>query len=296
MIERETHAHWIARSGREGCVGAADALFPYWSFTKTAISICALKLAEDGALDLDARLDGEPHTLRQLLAHTSGLPDYGQFAEYHAAVEANEIPWSREKLRDMALEKGPLFEPGQGWSYSNIGYMLAREFIEETTGKPLGGVVSELIREPLGLASIELAETREQFSRLHWKAAANYHPGWVYHGCLTGTASDAARLLHALFVGDLLPPDAFDRMLAVYTLGGALPGRPWERCGYALGLMTGVMTGAGAAMGHSGCGPFSVNAVYHFPDASDPITIACFTDGTNEGVAEFAAVALAREQ
>ena len=39
-------------------------------------------------------------------------------------------------------------------------------------------------------------------------------------------------------------------------------------------------------MGHSGSGPFSVNAVYHFPDRSEPITVACFSDGTDEGVPE----------
>ena len=54
-----------------------------------------------------------------------------------------------------------------------------------------GRLVSELICQPLRLESIELAEAREQFSKLHWPAAAQYDPAWVYHGCLTGTARDA---------------------------------------------------------------------------------------------------------
>jgi hypothetical protein len=53
--------------------------------------------------------------------------------------------------------------------------------------------------------------------------------------------------------------------------------------------MSGTMDGLGRSLGHSGGGPFSVNAVYHFPDRPDPVTVACFTDGTDEGAAEFAA-------
>ncbi len=59
-----------------------------------------------------------------------------------------------------------------------------------------------------------------------------------------------------------------------------------DHIGYGLGLMRGTMKMVGTAIGHSGAGPFSVNAVYHFPDRPDPATIAVFTNGTDEGVAE----------
>ena len=62
---------------------------------------------------------------------------------------------------------------------------------------------------------------------------------------------------------------------------------------YGLGLMTGSMGGVGRAFGHSGGGPFCVNAVYHFPERAVPVTVACFTDGENEGRAEFQAARLA---
>ncbi len=294
MSERQTHTHRIAYTGREGGVGAAGARFPYWSFTKTVIAAAALRLVEARALDLDARLAGQPYSLRQHLAHTAGLPDYGPFEEYQAAVANREAPWSRDRLLDMVLRNGLLFEPGGGWSYSNTGYMVVRELIEETTAMPLGAVISDLICTPLGLSSIELSDTREQFARLHWTAAAEYDPRWVYHGCLTGTAPDASGLLHALVAGDVLRSDTLDQMLAGRVLCGAIPGRPWTRCGYALGLMTGAMGGAGSAVGHSGRGLFSVTAVYHFPDAPDPLTIACFAEGTDEARVEFAAAMVAR--
>lgn len=292
MEEYETHTHWIASSGREGG-GAGDGLFPYWSFTKTAISISALKLVEARALDLDAPVNGQPFSLRQLLAHTSDLPDYGQSEQYHAAIASQEAPWARDELLDIVLRDGLLFEPGEGWSYSNIGYLFVRELIEEKTAMPLGSVISDMICKPLGLATVELATSREQFARLHWDAAADYDPQWIYHGCLTGTASDASRLLHALLTGRLLRSDILDQMLNRRPLGGPVPGRPWTQRGYALGLMSGAMGGAGTAIGHSGGGPFSVNAVYHFPDTPDPITVACFTEGTNVGIAELEATKFA---
>ncbi len=174
--------------------------------------------------------------------------------------------------------------------------MLVVEKIEATLEKPLREVIADIVCKPLGLNSIELAETRKQFRRLHWEAATDYDPKWVYHGCLIGNARDAARLLHALMAGDLLQPATMRQMLDARFLGGAIPDRPWTECGYALGLMSGAVKSAGKAIGHSGGGPFSVNAVYHFPDVSDPITVAAFTDGTAEGVAEFATERLAESQ
>lgn len=283
-------------SGRNGGDSPEGARFPYWSFSKTAIAICALKLADEHLVELDVLHKEHPFSLRQLLGHTSGLPDYGSLKEYHSAVARGDAPWSREKLLEATLAQGVHFPPGEGWSYSNIGYLFVRELIEEVTGKPLGDVIQNLICRPLGLASVEFWDTLEQSAALHWEAGAGYDPTWVYHGCLIGSALDASRLLHALFAGDLLGSKTLDDMLVRRFLGRAIPGRPWTECGYALGLMSGVMGGAGRAIGHTGGGPFSVNAVYHFPDLPDPMTIATFTDAPDQGVAEFAAAGIARDQ
>ncbi|PKR90502.1 serine hydrolase [Pleomorphomonas diazotrophica] len=288
-----THSQWITADGRRGTHGDASLLFPYWSFTKTVIAICALKLYERGEIDLDQVLDGERFTLRQLLNHTSGLPDYSALSDYHAAVAADEDPWPRDRLLTAALVKGYLFEPGQGWSYSNVGFMLAREQLEVASGEDFAALVTDTICRPLGLNSIELATTREQFRRVHWPAGAKYHPGWVYHGCLIGTAEDAAHLLHALLCGALLGTTAVNEMLRRIPLGGAIEGRPWTDCGYGLGLMIGRMESAGRVIGHSGGGPFSVNAVYHFPERPDPVTVAVFSEGQSEGLAEYEAAAIA---
>lgn len=265
-------------------------IFPYWSFTKTVISICTLRMAQEGRIELDRHLTGHDFSLRQLLDHTSGLPDYASLADYRRAVSKDETPWPAEQLREATLAQGRLFAPGNGWAYSNLGYMLARDQIENVAGQPLSDLVRRMICDPLGLDSISLATTRQDFTSVHWEEAARYHPGWVYHGCLIGTVADAAKLLHALFTGRLLNASMLAEMMIRHPLGGAIEGRPWTECGYAIGLMSGRCGPAGRAMGHSGGGPFSVNAVYHFPDLKRPATVASFTNGGNEGIAEFAAV------
>lgn len=265
-------------------------VFPYWSFTKTVIAICALKLAERGQVDLDAPLPEYGFTLRQLLNHTSGLPDYGSLPDYHRAVADQAEPWPRKQLISAAMRQGMLFASGTGWTYSNIGYMLARDVIEDLSGSSFPELFRHLIGDELGLESVRLATTREEFASVFWDAAKSYDPRWVGHGCLIGTAADAAWLLHGLFSGRLLSAETLEQMLTCYPLGGAIGGRPWTACGYGLGLMSGAFSRIGRAIGHSGGGPFCVNAVYHFPDLSEPATVACFTEGSDEGVAEFAAL------
>ncbi|MDX8354719.1 serine hydrolase domain-containing protein [Cognatiyoonia sp. IB215182] len=295
MKSQPIYHHWITAQGREGGDSPSGALFPYWSFTKTAISICALKLVEACYLRLDAIVPGQPFTLRQLLQHTSGLPDYAPLKTYRAAVARKEEPWSRQELLEAAMAQGMLFDPDEGWSYSNIGYRYVRELIEETTGMPIGRVISDLLCRPLGLKSVKYWGTPEQTASLKWEAADGYDPRWVFHGCLIGSASDAAHLLHALFHGQLLRAETCREMLTRYVIGGSIRGRPWTECGYALGLMSGDVGEIGRAIGHSGGGPFSVNAVYHFPDRPDPVTVACFASGEDEGVAEFEAVKIAQD-
>lgn len=273
----------------------ASARFAYWSFTKTIIAVCVLKLAEKGLVDLDTKFQERAYTLRQLLNHTAGLPDYGALTAYHDAVAKSERPWTREKLMAMSLANGGLFEPGCGWAYSNIGFMLVREHLEAVTRSPLAHLIATMIGEPLGLASLDVPVSSEAMDCLNWRPSTPYDPAWVYHGCVTGSAQNAAHILHAVIGGRLLSSGSLEQMLKSHRLGGALEGRPWTECGYGLGMMDGMMGSAGRALGHSGGGPFSVCAIYHFPDRPRPVTIAAFADGVDVSVAERAAARLANQ-
>ncbi|HYC68960.1 serine hydrolase domain-containing protein [Brevundimonas sp.] len=291
-MPRPVHSAWITDQASGASAGAFTSLFPWWSFTKTVLAVAALRLVEAGELDLDVPRPGRAYTLRQLLAHRAGVPNYGGLPAYSEAVARNEDAWSRRQLLDAAGADRLLFQPGTGWAYSNIGYLFVREAIEEATGRPLAAALRDLVLDPLGLKSARLAVTRSDFRQVQWPAPGSYDPAWVYHGCLIGSAPDAAGLLHAVLGGALLesPSVLLERRTSLDTASRA---GPWTECGYALGLMIGRMGEAGRAIGHSGAGPGGTAAVYHFPDLDRPVTVAAFTDDPDEGVAEAEALAVA---
>jgi len=125
--------------------GFESALAPWWSFTKTVLAAAALVLVADGRLSLDALVHGRPFTLRHLLQHRAGLPEYGWLTAYNEAVANCETPWTRgELLRRVQADK-LVFEPGQGWAYSNVGYMLVRELIENAACENLSAALSSTL-------------------------------------------------------------------------------------------------------------------------------------------------------
>jgi CubicO group peptidase (beta-lactamase class C family) len=289
------HSAWVVSEAAVAGTGAISDLFPWWSFTKTVLAVAALRLVEAGELELDTPRPRQRYTLRQLLLHRAGVPNYGRLQAYHEAVARGEDAWPRELLLEAVSAEKLDFEPGARWNYSNVGYLFVRDAIEEAAGLPLGEALHQLVLAPLDLSSARLATTRADFEEIYWPELRNYDPRWVYHGCLIGTPVDAAKLLHALFRGDLLQRSSIEAMFERSTiLDGAVAGRPWTTLSYALGLMSGSMGEAGRAWGHSGGGPYSTNAVYHFPDLDRPITVATFTDEEAEGPAEFEALRIAR--
>jgi CubicO group peptidase (beta-lactamase class C family) len=294
MTMGELHSAWINRDGSTRVSGSCSSLFPWWSFTKTVLSICALRLAEDNLLSLDTLRPNRPYTLRQLLQHRAGVANYGSLKAYHEAVARKDTPWPRERLLNAVGRNRLDFPPGTGWGYSNVGYMFVREAIEEATGGSASAALERLIFAPLGIQGVRFAIAVSDFEQVFWDELRGYDPRWVYHGCLVGTPGAAAMVLHALFSGAILTPESLHQMMQRHDLGGAVTGRPWTRCGYALGLMSGEMGAAGRAIGHSGGGPFGVNAVYHFPDLNMPVTAATFAPGVNEGVAEHEAARIAQ--
>src|ERR1700694_1626108 len=257
-----------ANGGPESC--ADQARVPWWSFTKTALATAALQLVAQGNLTLDDRIDSRPYTLRQLLQHRAGVPNYGSLAPYHEAVRDGEKPWDVGQLLDRVAADHLDFEPGHGWSYSNVGYFFVRQSIEEATGRDIGGALRYLVFDALELDSVRLVTTAGELADTAWGNRSRYDPGWVYHGLLAGTPGDAVRFLHKLMSGDVLPPALLTEMTTCHSIGGRWPDRPWETTGYGLGLMIGQMTSAGIAIGHSGAGAGSTNAVYHFGDRTPP--------------------------
>ena len=103
---------------------------PWWSFTKTVLAAAALVLVRDGLVALDEPVEGKPYTLRHLLQHRSGLANYGGFPAYHEAVERGDDPWPVPELLDRLDADRLRYPAGEGWDYSNIGYLVVGQLIE----------------------------------------------------------------------------------------------------------------------------------------------------------------------
>jgi CubicO group peptidase (beta-lactamase class C family) len=272
----------------------ANAVAPWWSITKTVIAVTCLKLCESGLLDMDEPLDGHPFNLRQLLQNSAGVPNYGPLKAYHEAVSAKEMAWPAEKLLSAVDADKLDFAPGTGWNYSNTGYLLVRLWLEQLTGKMFADIIQETVFDPLALTATSIAHTAEDLTDCLYLKGTGYDAGWVYHGLAIGPAADAVRFLDAVLRSDFLMPASKAALLDRVDLGGPLPGRPWRSCGYGLGLMGGNIANAGLAVGHSGAGPFSVSALYHFPDLPEPVTACAFYTGSDESKAEWEVLRLAQ--
>lgn len=128
-----------------------DTVFDLASLTKpTATATSVMILAERGKIDLDARASTyipelaalPPFTVRQLLVHTSGLP---------AGTPMSD--WSTDRahvLRRIAALK-LRSQPGEQFSYSDVGFVVLQEIVERTSGRPLASFAAEEIFAPLGM-------------------------------------------------------------------------------------------------------------------------------------------------
>lgn len=251
---------FIRRNGEADATGVTG-LVPWWSFTKTVLAIALLRLWEMGRIDLDTRVEGKPCTPAQLLRHEAGLPDYGALDRYHAAVAAGEAPWPIDELLSAVDAKRLRYEPGQGWAYSNIGYHEVGHLIEKASGRSLADALAALVFVPAAVSTPRLAVTPADLAEVSMGDAAGYHPGWVYHGLVVGTAMDAARLLDRLLSGQLMGQAVLASMLerrALPQFRSQIHPDP----AYGLGLMLRATDPLAHPIGHSGSGPGSRIAVY----------------------------------
>lgn len=132
----KTWTSGVAERGSGRPMVGADAHFRIASVTKPVLAATVMRLVEEGKIDLEAPveryapglLDGRPITVRQLLTHTSGLP------EYWSLIDPAHIGTDADFLR-LALNAEPTGEPGGTWAYSNTNYLVAGMLVEKVTGK-----------------------------------------------------------------------------------------------------------------------------------------------------------------
>ena len=276
------------------------------SIGKSFTAAAALSLQAEEVLDLDAPLarwlgdrpwfprlpNHRTLTLRHLLTHSGGLPDHihlPAFAELFAATRNDEAPPEPEALIALVLEAEPLFAPGEGWAYSDTGYLLAALAIEEAVGRPWTDVVAARFLAPLDLTATAPSDRRRlprlavgiadsaggldlPARTLDADGALVWHPGLEgAGGGFVSTASDLARWGRALWSGRAMQTAYLDEML------NAVPtGAPGVR--YGLGVSIREDGPFGEVRGHGGWIPGYVAALRYHPAHDTAIAVMVNTD------------------
>jgi len=163
VVER---AAWGMADLEHGVPIATDTAFRLASVSKQFTAMAIMMLAEEGRLSIDDPVTrflpelsrfGDALTIRHLLTHTGGLPDY-----YDVMVEISgvERPRTRDALAVLAVWGEPLFAPGERYEYSNPGYELLALIVEEASGEPYSEFVETRIFAPLGMTSSVVFDER----------------------------------------------------------------------------------------------------------------------------------------
>ncbi|MEQ8858618.1 MAG: serine hydrolase domain-containing protein [Pseudomonadales bacterium] len=278
---------------------ASEPLLPIYSLTKTYVATLVLLAVRAGRVDLEADVSGfcpdVPNaariTLRQLLNHTAGLPDYGALAEYQRAIASGAPVWSFDEFADQTYRRGSLFAPGTGWSYSNPGYALLVRILERTWQRGLDELLTDLICRPLDLVHTRIADTLDQAEIVPSTSRAlstdgtprpmktHYPVGWVWHRLIVSDAADSVRFLDRLLGDRWLGDRLTDAMLTLTPVGESHP--PWTEPSYGLGLMGEPRGRRGAIYGHNGGGPGYSTSAFHMAATSTSVAIIAPTEATD---------------
>ncbi|NIM12137.1 MAG: serine hydrolase [Candidatus Aminicenantes bacterium] len=207
------------KSTESGEPVTADTVFEACSLSKPVFAYAALKLVEEGKLDLDTPLvnyvpemsylekeflNGKIEdqrfkkiTARHVLTHTTGFPN-----------------WRSKKTINIQ------FEPGEKFSYSGEGFVYLQKVVEKITGKPLDDLMMEYVFQPLGMIHSSYV-WQEEYENL----AASAHSGFGFGkplrkskkangaASLYTTAPDFARFVCALLTGKGLSEETHRLML-----------------------------------------------------------------------------------
>lgn len=242
----------------------ASTIFRIGSMTKQFTAAAILKLAEQGKLGLDDPLSryvtefdtgGRVVTIRQMLNHTSGIPEYTMQPGFFAKFAPLNL--SDGELLQLVSGKPFDFEPGAGWRYSNTNYYLLGMVVAKASGRPYAAFMQDEFFTPLGLAHTRYGSETAIIPRR--AQGYSFDPNTGSHsndaaismntpgagGALVSSAGDLVRWQIALTNGRAIRPASFEQMIGSpvkTTRGDAL---------YGLGVMIDRRDGR-RVIGHTG--------------------------------------------
>ena len=212
-----------------------QALFKIASITKLYIAVATTKLVKAGRLSLDKTLAeyfpelagrieySDKITLRMMLQHRSGIPNYVDHPDYWI-----KPPKNRQETLEYALDLPADFKPGEDYGYSNTNYMLIEDLIDKTLGYPHQQYIKEEILIPLGLihtfGSLSEVNINDVMSGYYVGIDKDFKTENT--GLLLATAADVGNFLRALNDGSVFNEGEQEIYSSVYEYEhtGLLPG------------------------------------------------------------------------
>ncbi|GAA1044765.1 serine hydrolase domain-containing protein [Streptomyces murinus] len=266
---RDTHGTWSATAGtgdlRTGKPRSSSDRYRIGSLTKTFVATVLLQLEAEGRLSLDDTVDtwlpglveghgndGRRITLRQLLGHTSGIPDYTADPDFRARYLTEDgfrrhryDTFTPRQAVAIALRHAPDFAPGTSWRYSNTNYVIAGMVIEKATGRSYATEITRRLIEPLRLTATSVPVGESEVPRPSSRAYSTFDGsvGEPYDvtdldpalaaasGAMISDSADLDRFYAALLGGRLLPARQSRELRTTVAIAEAPDVR------YGLGLM-----------------------------------------------------------
>ena len=256
-----------------------DSVFDLASVSKQFTAAAIMLLRRQGLLDLEdeitrffPQLPYKGVTIRHLLTHTSGLPDYMAWVDRLARRE-NTIPDNSVVIRFLTeAGKAPLFAPGESYEYCNTGYCVLAELVAKLSGVPFEDFMRDNIFEPAGMHATRVRHPRRDgVPPENWARAAVLEDGryilpedskingfittldgesgdgYVYSNVLDLFAWD-----QALRAGKVLTSE---EQALMYEPGVKLPDTGEENVGYGFGWVVFDSPDLGRVLSHSGGWP-----------------------------------------
>ncbi len=148
-----------------------DTIFQLASVTKQFTAAAVMLMRRKGLLNLEDEIVKffpeltayKGVTVRHLLTHTGGVPDYFEDADWFFRIwkEENRVPGNGEIVRFLCeTELKPSFAPGEKFEYSNTGYNLLAEIVERLSGIPFEDFLRKNIFEPAGMKNTRVCHLR----------------------------------------------------------------------------------------------------------------------------------------
>lgn len=236
----------VVERGRDDPASADDPI-RLASITKSMVAAVVLQLVDEGKFGLDTPVDEilpallpKPVTIRQLLDHTSGLPNYLDVlvpTDAAGLQGAAADTYTDEQLLQTALAQPWTLEPGDRFSYSNTNYVVLGEIIAEADGRDVAQALRDRIFEPLGMDSTTYPASAEMPENgLHgyivdgdtYSDITDFDPSiWSASAAVVSTVGDVNTFFRATFDETLFPRTLVEQMQEITPSG------------YGLGLLVG---------------------------------------------------------